>query len=159
MQPDLLSRIRPAKENGVVSNLLDENCEKADTLGQPFNEEQNPTTGIVTPTAVSGPPSPARNWKRVPAGMDRQVPGRSGTVSCRSPWRRHIWPWPDRTYQSSSTAWWATARETWPAASSKWAIEPPPSRSRTRTCEPSGAIASGACGRCMVSKYWSTRRP
>ncbi len=38
VQNDLLSRMRPAKENGVVSNLLDENCEKADTLGQPFNE-------------------------------------------------------------------------------------------------------------------------
>ena len=48
VQPDLLSRIRPAKENGVVSNLLDENCEKADTLGQPFNEVQDPNTGFVS---------------------------------------------------------------------------------------------------------------
>jgi len=38
VQPDLRSRMRPAKENGVASNLLDENCEKADALGQPFNE-------------------------------------------------------------------------------------------------------------------------
>ena len=37
-QPDLLSRMRPAKDNGVASNLLDENCELADALGQPFNE-------------------------------------------------------------------------------------------------------------------------
>src|SRR6266702_1709949 len=26
-----------------------------------------------------------RNWKCVPAGIERQVPGASGTVSCRSP--------------------------------------------------------------------------
>jgi len=41
----------------------------------------------------------------------------------------------------------------------EWAIEPPSSRNRTRTCEPSGAIASGASGSSMVPKYWSTRRP
>ena len=83
--------------------------------------------GIVTPTAASGPPGPARNWKCVPAGMDTQVPARNGTVSCRSAWRRHIWPSPCRTYQISSTEWWATGRETRPAPSSKCAIEPGPS--------------------------------
>ena len=111
---------------------------------------------MVTPTAASGPSPSARNWKCVPAGMDRQVPGRSGTVSCRSPWRRHIWPWPARMYQSSATARWATARETRPAGNSKWAIEPRPSRSRTRTSEPSGATALGAAGSCMVPKSSST---
>jgi hypothetical protein len=38
VQPDLFSRMRPAKDNGVSTNLLDENCEAADTLGQPYNQ-------------------------------------------------------------------------------------------------------------------------
>jgi hypothetical protein len=54
---------------------------------------------MVAPTAASGPVLAARNWKCVPAGMDRQ--------------------------------WCATARETWPAPSSKWAI--PPTIARTQT--------------------------
>jgi len=72
---------------------------------------------MVAPTAASGPVLAARNWKCVPAGMDRQVPGSRDTVSCR----RHIRPRPRRMYQISSTQWCATARETWPAPSSKWA--------------------------------------
>lgn len=37
VESDMVSRLRPAKDNGVVTNLLDENCELADTLGQPYN--------------------------------------------------------------------------------------------------------------------------
>ena len=37
IQPDLLARIRPTKDNGVRTDLLDENCELADTLGSPYN--------------------------------------------------------------------------------------------------------------------------
>jgi hypothetical protein len=33
---DLIYRIRPTKDNGVVARLLDENCEIADTLGDVF---------------------------------------------------------------------------------------------------------------------------
>jgi uncharacterized repeat protein (TIGR01451 family) len=42
VQPDLLERIRPTKDNGVRADLLDENCEAADTLGSPFNMEVEP---------------------------------------------------------------------------------------------------------------------
>src|SRR5581483_12021851 len=60
-------------------------------------------------------------------------------------------------YQISSTRRCATARETCPAASSKWAMLPPARRSRTRTDEPSGAAASGAAGSIMVSNGGLTR--
>jgi hypothetical protein len=33
---DLSSRMRPTKDNGVVTTLLDENCEWADTYGTPL---------------------------------------------------------------------------------------------------------------------------
>ena len=53
-QPDLLSRMRPAKDNGVATNLLDENCELADTLGKPYNDalgtygnNEAPSGGLV----------------------------------------------------------------------------------------------------------------
>ena len=53
-QPDLFSRMRPAKDNGVATNLLDENCELADTLGKPYNDglgtfgnNQAPSGGLV----------------------------------------------------------------------------------------------------------------
>lgn len=36
IQPDLFQRIRPTKDNGVVTDLLDENCEIADIYGMPF---------------------------------------------------------------------------------------------------------------------------
>jgi len=36
-QTDLLERLRPTKDNGVRADLLDENCEAADTLGSPYN--------------------------------------------------------------------------------------------------------------------------
>src|SRR5580693_5986566 len=103
------------------------------------------------PTAASGPPRSARNWKCVPTGMDTQVPERNRTVSSRPACRRHIWPFPFRMYQISSTERWATARATRPACSSKCAIEPRASWSSTRTSEPSGATASGSFGSCMVS--------
>ena len=111
---------------------------------------------MVTPTTASGPPAAARNWNRVPTGIDRQIPGSSGTVSSRAAWRRHICPRPLSTYQISSTLWCTTAREVRPAASSKCAIEPPSSRSRTRTSEPSGATASRSPGSRIVSNGWVT---
>jgi hypothetical protein len=43
---DLLSRIRPTKDNGVVARILDENCEVADTLGDVF---PNTLAGGLTP--------------------------------------------------------------------------------------------------------------
>jgi len=36
-EPDLYTRIRPSKDNGVVTTLMDENCEFADTLGDPMS--------------------------------------------------------------------------------------------------------------------------
>jgi hypothetical protein len=36
IQPDLFQRIRPTKDNGVITDLLDENCEIADIFGMPF---------------------------------------------------------------------------------------------------------------------------
>jgi hypothetical protein len=36
IQPDLFQRIRPTKDNGVVTDLLDENCEVVDIYGMPF---------------------------------------------------------------------------------------------------------------------------
>jgi hypothetical protein len=39
VQPDLLERLRPTKDNGVRADLLDENCEAADILGSPYNME------------------------------------------------------------------------------------------------------------------------
>src|ERR1700728_4327401 len=112
--------------------------------------------GMVTATAASGPSPRDRNWKCVPTGMDRQVPGSNGTICSRSPRLRHISPRPLSTYQISSTLRCTTAREVRPPASSKCAIEPPPSRSRTRTSEPSGATTSRAAGSRMVSNGWST---
>src|SRR5580692_506202 len=112
--------------------------------------------GMVTATAESGPSPRARNWNRVPTGIDRQVPGSRGMVSSRPAWLRHISPRPLSTYQISSTLRCATAREVRPPASSKCAIEPPASRSRIRTSEPSGATTSRAAGSRMVSNGWST---
>jgi hypothetical protein len=36
-EPDLYIRLRPAKDNGVVTTLLDENCQWADTLADPMS--------------------------------------------------------------------------------------------------------------------------
>ncbi|MGB6894440.1 MAG: hypothetical protein WBF37_00630 [Dehalococcoidia bacterium] len=36
-EPDLVNRLTPGQENGVVSTLLDENCELADVLGDPLH--------------------------------------------------------------------------------------------------------------------------
>jgi hypothetical protein len=36
VQTDLFQRIRPTKDNGVVTDLLDENCEAADIHGEPW---------------------------------------------------------------------------------------------------------------------------
>lgn len=36
VQPDLFQRLRPTKDNGVVTDLLDENCEVADAFGMPW---------------------------------------------------------------------------------------------------------------------------
>jgi uncharacterized repeat protein (TIGR01451 family) len=36
-EPDLYIRLRPSKDNGVVTRLLDENCQWADTLGDPMS--------------------------------------------------------------------------------------------------------------------------
>ena len=61
--------------------------------------------------------------------------GPRATVSCRPAWRRHIWPWPRRMYQISSTEWWAIAQETWWAPSSKCAM--PPRRAAAGAAGPS----------------------
>ena len=54
--------------------------------------------GMVTATTLNGAsPSSARNWKVVPRGIVRQVPGRSSThVGSWSLCRRHIWPVPPK---------------------------------------------------------------
>jgi hypothetical protein len=44
-QDDLVDRMRPSKLNGVVATVLDENCEIADTLGNP---PQAAPTGLLT---------------------------------------------------------------------------------------------------------------
>jgi uncharacterized repeat protein (TIGR01451 family) len=36
IQPDLFQRLRPTKDNGVVTDILDENCEVADAFGMPW---------------------------------------------------------------------------------------------------------------------------
>lgn len=36
-EPDLYIRLRPGKDNGVVTRLIDENCQWADTLGDPMS--------------------------------------------------------------------------------------------------------------------------
>jgi uncharacterized repeat protein (TIGR01451 family) len=46
IQPDLFQRIRPTKDNGVVTDLLDENCEIADIFGMPF---EGSVQGGLTP--------------------------------------------------------------------------------------------------------------
>src|SRR5262249_2815694 len=63
-----------------------------------------------------------------------------------------------------STVRWATATDVAPGASSKCAMLPRPSRSSTRTWEPSGATASGCAGSRLVSNLlivspWSLPRP
>src|SRR5438067_2264792 len=80
-----------------------------------------------------------------------QTPASTSTTSSRSAAWRHSWPRPRTKYQISSTLWCATAFDVAPAASSKWARLPPFSRRRTRTDEPSGAIASGAAGSRIVA--------
>jgi uncharacterized repeat protein (TIGR01451 family) len=50
-EPDLVSRLTPGQENGVVRTLLDENCELASPLGDPLQieveGELQPAPGIV----------------------------------------------------------------------------------------------------------------
>jgi hypothetical protein len=49
-QPDLLERIRPTKDNGIRADLLDENCEIADTLGSPYNMDVEPNGSNDAPS-------------------------------------------------------------------------------------------------------------
>jgi uncharacterized repeat protein (TIGR01451 family) len=48
-EPDLVDRIRPTKDNGVVRAVLDENCELADRLGDPIEEFPGQLAGGLTP--------------------------------------------------------------------------------------------------------------
>ena len=49
-EPDLVNRLTPGQDNGVVRTLLDENCELADVLGDPLRIE----TGELAPGVLPG---------------------------------------------------------------------------------------------------------
>ncbi len=106
---------------------------------------------MVTPTADNASVLQARNWKCVPKGMVRQIPGSSPTVSSCSPCLRHISPRPATTNQISSTVRCVTALELLPAPNSKCAMPPEAKPKRTRTSEPSGATAVRSGGRRTVA--------
>src|SRR5689334_965253 len=99
---------------------------------------------MVTATAVSDSVPSERNWKCVPSGIVTQTPASTVTTLSWTPALRHISPCPPRKYQISSTVRCATAYDVSPGASSKWARLPPARRRSVRTCEPSGATASGS---------------
>jgi uncharacterized repeat protein (TIGR01451 family) len=48
-EPDLVNRIRPTKDNGVIRVLLDENCELADRLGDPMEDFPGDLDGGLSP--------------------------------------------------------------------------------------------------------------
>src|SRR5215216_7095631 len=69
-------------------------------------------------------------------------------------------------YHASLTVRCRVGRETSPGPSSKWAMLPPGRRTRSRTCDPSGAMASCRVGRsasangvdsmvCLRGKEWA----
>jgi len=47
IQPDLFQRLRPTKDNGVIVDLLDENCEAADIFGMPWNDNDTTQGGLL----------------------------------------------------------------------------------------------------------------
>jgi hypothetical protein len=47
IQPDLFQRLRPTKDNGVIVDLLDENCEAADIFGMPWNSSDTTQGGLL----------------------------------------------------------------------------------------------------------------
>lgn len=49
VQPDLKERIRPTKDNGARTDLLDENCQAADILGSPYNATVDALGRTVAP--------------------------------------------------------------------------------------------------------------
>src|SRR6516165_1021978 len=108
--------------------------------------------GIVTAIASSVSSPSQQNWKCVPVGTVTETPGATSATSSRSPSLRHIRPCPAVKYQISSTARWATARDTAPGISRKAAMLPRDSEPSRRTSEPSGAMASGAAPIFLVSK-------